>query len=100
MGASAAESTAAHKSEETYMTETRVAEHGTVDAPLPPGVGGSQEGLRELLRVFQAVRDGDFSVRLPGHWTGLNGKIADAVNDVVAANQKMAEQLERVGEVV
>ena len=31
---------------------------------------------------------------------GLVGKIADAVNDVVGANQKMAEQLERVGQVV
>jgi HAMP domain-containing protein len=46
------------------------------------------------------VREGDFSVRLPGHWTGLVGKIADVVNDVVAGNQSMAEQLERVGQVV
>jgi len=70
--------------------------------PPPPTVSpaGSQDELRELLRVFLAVRDGDFSVRLPGHWTGLVGKIADAVNDVVGANQKMAEQLERVGQVV
>src|SRR5258707_853183 len=59
-----------------------------------------QSELRDLLQVFLAVRDGDFSVRLPGHWTGLVGKIADAVNDVVAANAKMAEQLERVGQVV
>ena len=43
-----------------------------------------------LLAVVSAVRDGDFSVRLPVHWTGLVGKIADAVNDVVSANQKMA----------
>jgi HAMP domain-containing protein/CheY-like chemotaxis protein/signal transduction histidine kinase len=63
-------------------------------APLP------QDELRELLRVFLAVRDGDFSVRLPGHWTGMIGKIADAVNDSVASNEKMAEQLERVGQVV
>ena len=59
-----------------------------------------QEELRELLRVFLAMREGDFSVRLPGHWTGLVGKISDAVNDVLSANQKMAEQLERVGQVV
>ena len=42
-----------------------------------------------------AFRDGDFSVRLPNHWTGLEGKIADALNDVVAANHRMAEQLAR-----
>ena len=75
-------------------------DHGKDDGSPPVGNTGSQEELRELLRVFLAVRDGDFSVRLPGHWTGLVGKIADTVNDVVVANQTMAEQLERVGQVV
>jgi hypothetical protein len=50
--------------------------------------------------VLTAVRDGDFSRRLPRHWDGLSGKIADAVNDVVAANGRMAEQLAQVGQVV
>jgi HAMP domain-containing protein/CheY-like chemotaxis protein/signal transduction histidine kinase len=70
--------------------------------PVPPTAanGHSPSEMRELLDVLLAVRDGDFSVRLPGHWTGLEGKIADALNDVVQANQKMAEQLERVGHVV
>src|SRR5581483_11887090 len=55
---------------------------------------------RALLRALQAVRDGDFSVRLPGDWTGLSGKIADTFNDIVAANAHMADELERVGQVV
>ncbi|MGE0118737.1 MAG: HAMP domain-containing protein [Dongiaceae bacterium] len=46
------------------------------------------------------MRVGDFSVRLPGDQTGLTGKIADTFNDIVAANQRMAQQLERVGQVV
>src|SRR5450755_2637314 len=66
----------------------------------PPSPPGPQVEMREILDVLLAVRDGDFSVRLPGHWTGMVGKIADAVNDVGAANEKMAEQLERVGQVV
>jgi HAMP domain-containing protein/CheY-like chemotaxis protein/signal transduction histidine kinase len=71
------------------------------DGGIPPmGAPNSEQELREILQVFLAVRDGNFSVRLPGHWTGLVGKIADAVNDVVAANQTMAVQLERVGQVV
>jgi hypothetical protein len=53
-----------------------------------------------LLRVLQAVRDGDFSVRLPGDWTGLEGKIADTVNEIVKSNARMASELERVGKVV
>ena len=39
-------------------------------------------------------------MRLPGHWTGLEGKIADTFNEIVAANQKMAQELKRVGQVV
>src|SRR5215813_6577594 len=78
---------------------------------LPPDVTTSQTNLatvdpevpvqlRELLGVLLEVRDGNFAVRVPGHWTGLLGKIGDAVNDVVSANQRMAEQLGRVGQVV
>src|SRR5882724_363017 len=63
-------------------------------------IGASTSDLHELLRALQAVRVGDFSVRLPGHQTGVIGKIADTFNDIVAANQRIAHQLERVGEVV
>ena len=60
----------------------------------------SSAELSELLHVLRAVRDGDFSVRLPGDWTGLEGKIADTVNEIIASNAKMARELERVGTVV
>ncbi|HKQ30156.1 MAG TPA: HAMP domain-containing protein, partial [Burkholderiales bacterium] len=55
---------------------------------------------RELLHALQAMRDGDFSVRLPGDWTGLSGKIADTFNDIVSANARLADELERVGQSV
>jgi len=53
-----------------------------------------------ILVSLQTMRDGDFSVRLPGAWTGLPGKIADTFNEIVAANQHMANELKRVGLVV
>ena len=56
--------------------------------------------LRIVLAGMQAMRDGDFSVRLPGDWTGLEGKIADTFNEIIAANQQMAQELTRVGQVV
>src|SRR5262245_40953576 len=56
--------------------------------------------LNELLAGLQAVRDGDFSFRLPGHWTGLEGKIADTFNEIVASNAQIASELERVGSLV
>ena len=53
-----------------------------------------------LLVALQAMRTGDFSVRLRTDQTGLAGKIADTFNDIVAANERMADQLELVGQVV
>jgi HAMP domain-containing protein len=60
----------------------------------------SDVNLRKLLRALQAMRDGDFSVRLPTDQTGLSGKLADTFNTIVAANQRMARELERAGQVV
>jgi cytosine/adenosine deaminase-related metal-dependent hydrolase len=57
-------------------------------------------GLAELLHALQAMRVGDFSVRMAGDRVGLIGKIADTFNEIVATNQRMARQLERVGQVV
>jgi len=54
--------------------------------------------LHRMLQALQAVRVGDFSVRLPGDSTGLAGKIADTFNEIVAANERMAQQLEHVGQ--
>src|SRR5260221_13299701 len=56
--------------------------------------------LHQMLHALQAVRFGDFSVRLPGNRTGLAGKISDTFNEIVAANERMAQQLEHVGQVV
>src|SRR5579862_8223002 len=74
---------------------------------LPPadfGPNGSSRtdanGLTELLHALQAMRVGDFSVRMPGDQVGIIGKIADTFNEIVANNERMALQLERVGQVV
>src|SRR5579863_1305723 len=65
-----------------------------------PGENGKQPSppaLETILTALQTVRDGDFSVRLPVVWTGLEGKIADTFNEIVAANEMMARELNRVG---
>src|SRR6202158_2616497 len=56
--------------------------------------------LSVILSSLQTMRDGDFSVRLPGSWTGVAGKVADTFNSIVSANQQMAQELKRVGRVV
>src|SRR5438309_16167 len=89
----------------TMLDERR--DEPTMSEPplLPPPLGASDGAepalnVRELLRALQCVRDGDFSVRLPGDWTGLNGKVADTFNEIVASNAALASQLKSVGQEV
>jgi HAMP domain-containing protein/signal transduction histidine kinase/CheY-like chemotaxis protein len=65
-----------------------------------PYANGKSDSSQELLHALQAMRSGDFSVRMTGNHLGIEGKIADTFNEIVAANQRMAQQLERVGQVV
>src|SRR5262245_51015150 len=74
---------------------------GAVPTQEPGRAGdGSSAELHDLLNALQAMRVGDFSARLPASQVGLMGKIADTFNEIVAANERMARQLERVGHVV
>ncbi len=41
-----------------------------------------------LLKALVAFKKGDFSVRLPGEWTGEAGKIADTLNDIIELSDK------------
>ena len=53
-----------------------------------------------LLSVLAKVKGGDFSARMPLEWTGVAGKIADGLNDLIIANEALATELARVSEVV
>ena len=71
---------------------------------MPPALehdlNGDANGLTELLHALQSMRVGNFSVRMAGDRVGIMGKIADTFNEIVATNERMAGQLERVGQVV
>ena len=73
-------------------------EASRIPAPHTPDRPAGEQ--RKLLHALLAVRDGDFSVRLPGDWTGIEGKVADAFNQIVMSNARMASELKRVGHVV
>ncbi len=72
---------------------------GTVATALTEN-DGELANLSVILAGLQTMRNGDFSVRLPGNWTGLAGKVADTFNDIVSANQQMSQELKRVGQAV
>jgi signal transduction histidine kinase/HAMP domain-containing protein/ActR/RegA family two-component response regulator len=53
-----------------------------------------------FLGVLARVREGDFTARMPLEWTGLAGKIADGLNDVIIGNQSLEAELTRVSRLV
>ena len=53
-----------------------------------------------LLSVLAQVKEGDFGARMPLEWTGVAGKVADGLNDVIIANQALEAELARVSRVV
>src|SRR6476469_862286 len=65
-----------------------------------PNVSGRNEEMNSLLAALSGLLKGDASVRLPQHWSGVSGKVADAFNDVVEQNVGMAEELARLRQVV
>src|SRR3712207_1368769 len=61
----------------------------------------AQVGLNktELLGALMKLKRGDFSIRLPVDFEGMDGKIADTFNDVIELNERMAAELERLSRV-
>jgi HAMP domain-containing protein len=56
--------------------------------------------MTALLSALTALRQGRRGVRLPPDWSGVAGKVADAFNDVVEMNERLAEELSRLSRVV
>ena len=54
----------------------------------------------ELLRVLNEFKRGNFDARMPDDWTGIPGKVADMLNEILEANRRLRDELGRVGRVV
>ena len=63
-------------------------------------VADSAAEMQQLLGALVQLRKGDAGVRLPLHWSGVAGRVADAFNDVVEQNANMAEELSRLRQMV
>ncbi len=64
--------------------------------------GGADDVLDEklLLVALTSLQRGDLSVRLPVHWTGVSGKIADAYNGLAEMIAKHTDEIDRISRVV
>jgi len=55
---------------------------------------------KQLLQTLTLVKKGDFSARLPTSWSGIDGKIADTLNDIFDLMSENTKEIERVSRVV
>jgi HAMP domain-containing protein/CheY-like chemotaxis protein/signal transduction histidine kinase len=60
------------------------------------GTGEPDDFSRALLAAMLSFKQGDFSARMPSDLTGLNGKIADAFNDIAIVSERRARETARV----
>src|SRR5215470_16223908 len=74
----------------------------TAIPPRPRDNGAGVDALdrKQLLGALKSFKRGIFSVRLPDHLGGLDGRIADTFNEVVELNERLAAELERLRQAV
>jgi methyl-accepting chemotaxis protein len=86
------------------MSETTTS-RGRKKLPLALKSNGKGNGLgenvaaarsRQLLMAMMAFRDGDFSVRLPADWQGMDGRIAEAFNQSLAHEGRISREVARL----
>jgi HAMP domain-containing protein/CheY-like chemotaxis protein/signal transduction histidine kinase len=59
-----------------------------------------QLDVKLLLQTLMALKRGDFTARMPSDWTGMSGKIADTLNDIIETKEKMVKAVTDVSRVV
>jgi len=75
---------------------------GTLDPhqPVPSSLPSDPAFSRELLNAMLALRNGDFAARMPADLSGIDGKIADAFNDIASVSERRARETSRVSRTV
>ncbi|MGH6625798.1 MAG: HAMP domain-containing protein, partial [Burkholderiaceae bacterium] len=56
--------------------------------------------MTTLLATLKALRKGDFTTRMPEDWTGMPGKIADTLNEIIDMAADTTTEFERVARLV
>src|SRR5919199_1921601 len=69
-------------------------------SPLTSSVVDQGRFSRQLLSAMLAFRDGELGVRLPTDLLGIDGKIADAFNEIVTTSERRARETARVSRAV
>ena len=81
---------------DTPVTSPAAKKSVTPRGPSGPPPGELDPFAHALLSAMLSFKQGDFSVRLSSSLTGVNGKIADAFNDIALLSETRARETSRV----
>ncbi|OOQ45117.1 hybrid sensor histidine kinase/response regulator [Pseudomonas fluorescens] len=56
--------------------------------------------MKTLLAALKSLRKGDFTTRMPEDWTGMPGKIADTLNEIIDMAADTTTEFERVARLI
>ncbi len=75
--------------------------NGTGSRPAVQMAGATQGAFSQaLLNALNRFKGGDFTARMPGDIVGIEGKIADVFNDILAVSERRTAETARVCRVV
>ncbi|MDB6136654.1 MAG: putative histidine kinase, atypical hybrid [Verrucomicrobiales bacterium] len=81
-------------------TVTERSPRSTAPARTFPVADSSEARSLQLLAAMIAFREGDFSIRLPGDWTGTDGRIASAFNQIISHEDRITKEIKRLSTTV
>ena len=55
---------------------------------------------KELFKVLTEVKNGNFSVRMPIDYVGMDGKICDTLNEIIDLNERMIHEFTKAGKII
>ncbi|QEL16236.1 hybrid sensor histidine kinase/response regulator [Limnoglobus roseus] len=68
----------------------------SLDPADTPSENSGDARARLILSAIIAFRDGNFSTRLPADWAGTDGRIAEAFNQTIAHEDRIAQEVARL----
>lgn len=78
----------------TMITPLPLKLNGNPKAEIPGSAHIENDSLdsSELLKILIEIKNGNFNVEMPVNKTGLSGKIADTINEIISNNKKIIKE--------
>ncbi len=85
------------------VTPKTKASNGSQASKVSRTISSEFDGMidqRQLLAVLSQVKNGNFSIRVPNDQIGVTGKIYDTLNDIIALNEILVQELNQARKII